>query len=407
MRFPMIATMPDKATKFIMCQHNRERQLNRALGEDIACAPYKLPHVVRYLSKNGKLWNTVRLALRSPKNLQLSEIADRNMLRRKMRLPLLYDNAIASGIYRSLTRFKLQLLHEVVRGHFDADTDACGLVFNGYLAPSALVEMEARSRRRSVVYLEKGYFPNTIQCDSGGINADALLPRSADFYRAVADRIPTELPQRLERRANKKAGAKVADLPENFIFVPFQVPSDMQILKHSPWVRDMSAFHDLLLELTDRCDQTFVIKEHPSFPISIKEKVRKHPRICFANNNDTADLIANSKAVLTINSTVGLEALSRNKPVVSIGHAIYNIPEIVRHARSLDELAATLQSLDEWAPDESVRAVFLRYVFNVFLLHGSFDDLNQTLVQKIIDRVNGTDLHSVLLQEHAPELSAR
>jgi len=47
---------------------------------------------------------------------------------------------------------------------------------------------------------------------------------------------------------------------------------------------------------------------------------------------------------------VGLEALSRNKPVVSIGNAIYNIPEIVQHARSMDELVAALQTIGVWKP---------------------------------------------------------
>jgi capsular polysaccharide export protein len=393
--------MPASTAQLIMCQHNRERQLKVAFAKRMVCVPYKFTRVVRHLARNGILWSSLAAAIRSAPDADLEEIAERNLLRRKTRLPRLYGNMITASFYRSLTRFKLRLLRSVVRSHFDANPQANGLVFNGYLAPSALVELEARSRYRKVLYLEKGYFPNTIQCDCGGINADAQLPKSADFYRSVADRIPSDLPQLIERRVNKKAGAQVTDLPQHFVFVPFQVPSDMQILKHSPWVRDMPGFHDLLLQLTERCDLTFVVKEHPSFPISIKDKVRKHPRIIFANNNDTADLIARSKAVLTINSTVGLEALSRNKPVVSLGKAIYNIPEIVRHARTMDELVAALLTLGEWRPEETVRDAFLRYVFNVFLLHGSFDDLNPALIQKLIDRLNGVDLHSTLLHEHA------
>lgn len=393
--------MPASTAQLIMCQHNRERQLKVVFADRLVCAPYKFSQVLRYLSQNGILRSSLTAAVSSAANADLDEIAERNLLRRKTRLPQLYGNMITAGFYRSLTKFKLRILHSAVQSHFDANPQASGLVFNGYLAPSALVELEAKARNRKVLYLEKGYFPNTIQCDCGGINADAQLPRSANFYRSVADRIPLDLPQLLERRLNKKAGAQVTDLPEHFIFVPFQVPSDMQILKHSPWVRDMPAFHNLLLQLTELCTLTFVIKEHPSFPISIKDKVRQHPRIIFANNNDTADLIARSTAVLTINSTVGLEALSRNKPVVSIGNAIYNIPEIVRHARSIDELVPALQTISEWKPDETVRDAFLRYVFTVFLLHGSFDDLNPAFIQKFVDRLEGTDLHSTLLREHA------
>lgn len=386
--------------ELIMCQHNREGQLKAAFGDRIACAPYKFSGVLRYLSRNGLLWSSLTGVLDIAANVDLDEISARNLLRRKTRLPHLYGNTISTGLYRSLTRIKLRLIHSVIKAHFDANPQADGLVFNGYLAPSALVELEAKSRSRKVLYLEKGYFPNTIQCDCAGINADAHLPRSAAFYRAVADRIPMELPQLLERRVNKRAGATVANLPETFIFVPFQVPSDMQILKHSSWVRDMSGFYDLLLKLTEQYDLTFVVKEHPSFPISIKNKVHKHPRIVFANNNDTTDLIARSTAVLTINSTVGLEALSRNKPVVSIGNAIYNIPEIVQHARSMDELVAALQTIGVWKPDETVRDAFIRYVFNVFLLRGRFDDLNPAFVQRLVDRLNGADLHSTLMREH-------
>ena len=326
--------MSASLARLIMCQPNRKRQLKAAFAEQMVCAPYKLSEALGYLTRHRILLRSLLEAAGKSGVADLDEIVERNLLRRKTRLPRLYANAISAAVYRSITRVKLRLLHAVIRKHFDDNPQADGLVFNGYLAPSALVEAEALSRGRKVLYLEKGYFPNTIQCDCGGINADAHLPRSADFYRALGDRIPQELPQVLERRVNKKAGAAIADLPDTFVFVPFQVPSDMQILKHSPWVRNMPDFYEVLLQLTERCNFTFVVKEHPSFPISIKNKVRSHPRIIFANNNDTADLIARCKAVLTINSTVGLEALSRDRPVISIGKAIYNIPEIVRHARS-------------------------------------------------------------------------
>ena len=60
-----------------------------------------------------------------------------------------------------------------------------------------------------------------------------------------------------------------------------------------------------------------------------------------------------------------------------------------------------MQTVDEWQPDKTVKDMFLRYVFNVFLLHGRFDDLNPDFVKKLTDRLNDRDLHSTLVREHA------
>jgi len=35
-----------------------------------------------------------------------------------------------------------------------------------------------------------------------------------------------------------------------------------------------------------------------------------------------------------------------------------------------------------------------------FLLRGRFDDLNPAFVQRLVDRLNGADLHSTLMREH-------
>src|SRR5690606_6201479 len=114
----------------------------------------------------------------------------------------------------------------------------------------------------------------------------------------------------------------------------------------------------------------FVIKEHPSFPLSIRKDVEAHPRIVFANQENTRKLIEQSEAVITVNSTVGIEALLLQKKIITLGQAHYDVEGLVLHADSDNALVDAFERLQHWNFDPELRQKFLAYVYNVFLIHG-------------------------------------
>jgi capsular polysaccharide export protein len=136
----------------------------------------------------------------------------------------------------------------------ERDRDRVALVFNGFLAPNATVELVARRLGMHRLFMENGFFPGTVQADVRGINGLSSLPREPDFYDTLsADDLGDAWPAVFEVREPKLGRDNSEDsLPEDFIFVPFQVPSDMQILALSPWIKDMHHLHKEIARLACR-----------------------------------------------------------------------------------------------------------------------------------------------------------
>ena len=249
-------------------------------------------------------------------------------------------------------------------------------LWNGAKFRARIVYMVAQALRRRVIFFENGVLPNTTTVDDRGINYNNSLPRAKQFYlQAVAQdaalRLPTQLqiPQPKFRR--KGAGAK---MPSKYIFAPFQVNTDSQILEHSPWIKDMRHLFTVLQQISTKLSDRqlrFVIKEHPQCPQQYADLypiARAHKRIVFANFNSTQELIEKATAIMTINSTVGWEALLLKKKVITLGHACYNLADLVLAVHDEESLINAINRLDAWQPDERLRRAFLHYVYQSYCI---------------------------------------
>ena len=116
------------------------------------------------------------------------------------------------------------------------------------------------------------------------------------------------------------------------------------------------------------------------------ENTPQEKNILFANGNSTEELIKNARLVITLNSTVGIEALLFGKPVITLADACYNVDGLVRHANNIKKLNEFI--MDEcWLPDERLRIQFLGYIWNKYLFHGYFNNLPSDTLLKIEDIV--------------------
>jgi capsular polysaccharide export protein len=335
--------------------------------------------------------------------VELDAIAERNVTRRRIRFPGLFGNPAVVGLYRAYYRAQVRLLFRHIQSELARDTERTVLVFNGYLAPNALLALAARSLSMPRLFLENGFYPGTMQCDRTGINALSTLPRDAGFYDRLSDDDcgegwPDAFVTRKSKLKDGNAPTSVPGLPDNYIFVPFQVPSDMQILALSPWIGDMMQLHAEIAALANAFpDRSFVIKEHPSFPISIQDRVARHPRIIFANSATTSDLIEDADAVITVNSTVGLESLTLGRKVITLGEAHYNIEGLVLNAPGREALHEAFSGIDGWTPDETRRQRFIRFVNNRYLIPVSREKPGAEAPAFVDARAQGTDIYSRLI----------
>jgi capsular polysaccharide export protein len=116
---------------------------------------------------------------------------------------------------------------------------------------------------------------------------------------------------------------------------------------------------------------------------SLIKKAKKN--VLFATNQ-TQDLIKNAKAVITINSSVGIESLLFNKRVITLGEAFYNIDGIVKHIKP-NELKNTLKNLD-WEVDERLIKNFLGYLYYEYLIPSSWKHPDKSHFEKLTSRIS-------------------
>jgi len=353
------------------------RNFATPLGNTLLVFPTATTAVLRKLAARRGVWGALRAvaAALSGRSGLAPESVEGNVQRKQIRLPSVFGNPFISSLYRRIKMGEAALLYQALTDELTAAPPEVTIIYNGSVSPEAVLDQIAVAQDLPRVYVEAGFFPRTLQIDPLGLNGANTVPRDPSFYSsAQQDFAAGGLPDALNTRATKPKPGQAIELQPGYVFVAFQVPSDMQITRHSPWIPDMEAFLDAILQAAERIpDDVFVIKEHPSFKRSVQGLRPAHPRVIFANHNVTSELIDESRAVITINSTVGIEALLLDKPVITLGRACYNIEGLVLHADGPDALTDAIDRSRAWHPDPHLRRQFLGYLWNHYLLHGSYE----------------------------------
>jgi capsular polysaccharide export protein len=263
---------------------------------------------------------------------------------------------------------------------------------------TSLLALAARKQQLAIIHLEHGVLPFTVAVDLEGINADNSLPRDAAFYRslptapALAATPSLEVRQAYPDKHGEDAG--LSALPERYIFAPFQVDTDTQILLQSPWIKDMRRFFRILVRVFKQLDDPqlhLIFKEHPSseseYP-DLHRAASNEARIHIVNNRLTQDLIENAECVVTINSGVGIESLLFDRPVIVAGRAFYNIPDLVLQAESETGLQHALRSIRSFRTDQLLRRNFLHYLETEYLVPGKKFSKDEPHLQAMASRIS-------------------
>jgi capsular polysaccharide export protein len=239
-------------------------------------------------------------------------------------------------------------------------------------------------------YFENGLLPNTTTLDAKGVNFLNSVPRDAAFFRNYASRGPGKerQPPKLVPRKARQTGIAPVELPDAFVFIPFQDDRDSQVRLFSPWVSGMRELFAIGERLHQETGVTVVFKEHPSSPAVYPDlHARTHEQLFFANGNATQELIERCQYVVTLNSTVGIEGLLLGKPVMTLGQAFFNIPGLTVHADDQAAVVDHARRFPEWNLDEQVRLGFLNYMSEAYCVPGRWQDAEPAHLKIVAERL--------------------
>lgn len=243
-------------------------------------------------------------------------------------------------------------------------------VWNGNGWVQQCVREAARAAGKTVICFENGLLPNTTTIDGKGVNAENSVPRDPAAFRDIWPGDDILLP------AVQPLPATAEAIPARYVFVPFQIDSDSQILRHSPWLADMHALFSILeavLPVAEQLGIVLLCKEHPGSPASYSDlHARQSPFLKFTSVRDTQTLIDHALGTITINSTAGLESLLRFKPVAVLGNAFYAMPGLADHVVTPAGLHAWLRGLPDRQVDRRPINGFHHYLRSRYCVTGAW-----------------------------------
>ncbi|WP_408610205.1 capsule biosynthesis protein [Bombella apis] len=272
--------------------------------------------------------------------------------------------------------------------------------------------------------------PDWVTLELGGVNGNSTLPKDPDWYYQRASQLPPAaphepVPSSFPRRAlegvaynaatillkwrfphwtdyrpwpplvegvgwlrrlcrRKKAKKRSHELtewlvegPKPYMLFPLQLDADAQLRLHSSYSGMAEVITEVLVSFAKNAplEMRLVIKEHPldngvqDWKKLVQRLAAAHGvsnRVDYMELGDIARLVRHARGVVTVNSTTGTLALAHNVPVITLGHAIYDMPGLTAQS--------TLKAF--WRapqrPDPLIFAAFRRVLIDQCLIPGGF-----------------------------------
>ena len=241
------------------------------------------------------------------------------------------------ALVRLAKRLLLTGQYNWARRYFTRHPDRVAVAWNGLTGGRKVFLDAARDAGAAVLHVELAPLPGRITLDPAGVNAESSVPQDMGFFRAQAltdwRSMGAALTARPSRRADVGQGA--GDLPDTpFLFCPLQVPDDSQVRLFAGWCRDYAGFLAALCAAVPHLPPGWHLrlKEHPSAKQSLRPllvPLLATGRVVLDNDTDSFAQLVASRGVVTLNSSMGLQAFFHDKPVITLGRAFYALPGLV------------------------------------------------------------------------------
>lgn len=242
-----------------------------------------------------------------------------------------------SAFGRALKRALLTGQYNWTRRYFTRHPDRVAVAWNGLTGGRMVFLQAARDAGAATLHAELAPLPGRITLDPFGVNAEGSIPQDPTFFRQFQGTGWREMGHSLTARPSRRADVQQTNdaLPDApFLFCPLQVPDDSQVRLFAGWTQDYTGFIAALTEAAQHLPQGWHLrlKEHPSAKQSLAELLAPllaTGRAVLDNSTDSFAQLAASKGVVTLNSSMGLQAFFHDKPVITLGRAFFALPGLV------------------------------------------------------------------------------
>jgi hypothetical protein len=153
-------------------------------------------------------------------------------------------------------------------------------------------------------------------------------------------------------------------LPDRpFVYFPLHVADDYKIERIIPHCTDQASLVEQVARALPH-GYDLVTKEHPMAigrtPPSLLKRLTRMPNVrVLPPTCNSHDVIERSRAIVAISSTVGLEALLYDKPVLTLGHPFYSGFGVTLDVDSFAEIRTAVPAVLDFEPDHERILQFL------------------------------------------------
>lgn len=311
-------------------------------------------------------------------------------------------------IFRILKSMEAHILFAIYYSAIKHSNAQHMVIWNGLKFRQCIAIAAAKALGINCLYMENGLLPGMTTLDARGINFRNSVPRSVAFFKQLDQhKFQPDLIGRLAQPLKNQFSDKPSSLPENYIFVPFQVNTDSQVILFSPWIKDMLDLvnqFDLISQKLGHEMPHIVFKPHPAcdqkYDVLIKQ-YQHHEKLHFNIDTQTPVLIQHAAAIATINSTVGIESLLLNKKLITLGQAFYQLPGLCLSANDPSSLTQCIKEVGSWENDSALRIEFFNYLASDYQITGRWQDASpehlSVCAKALVDLIAESRSHEVNL----------
>lgn len=278
----------------------------------------------------------------------------------------------------------LPLQDTLTEKQFEEQLPNCDLLFmwNGQLGKEIEISNKCQKLGIPIYYMELGWLPQrgTFYFDRKGVNFESSL-RDWEYIPLKDKEKKRELNTKLAYY-HKIIAKKTSIKEKDFVFVPFQVENDSQIIKHSDKIKTMQQLVDYVCAFVK---DKIIFKTHPKQDVG---EIKIPERCKLYKTGTTHDFLPDCKYMITINSTVGVEALTYYKPIINLGDAFYENRKMTYKAINDERFKMAIEWAKKGKAANGIIAAFLYYLFNRQWADIDLDNPNKilTLIENLTNR---------------------